>query len=385
MSNSVTYVKASCHCGANTFQIPFLTSKLPQATSLCHCNACRHITGGLAVHTAVVEGQPLSADSGPDAHKPADLSNLTKYNATEKATRYFCSTCSAYLLYEIKRTSDPLWCVSTGALERTEGIVKVGQHIFLADTLDGGLAHHYRELNGAEIPRYEFNKGGKTLPLGWKAESLLKKQEPPKAGGEDEERLNAYCHCKNISIYFTRAKKEEAQNPAQWWYVKGKDDDPTSRVRFISGHCLCTSCRGTNGSLITSWVILPRVNTIDARTSLPVSFAFPKDANAPNKRPQGLKQYQSSEGTYREFCGTCGANAFYWTKDTKRYPGIPDTPREEPVVIDVGAGLLDQEDGGSRAEGWFSWYEKVMYSDLAVDKAGMEALVAGVSQASATV
>ena len=322
----------------------------------------------------------MSAESGVGDHKPADLSQLTKYNASKNLTRYFCSICSAYLLYETKGTSDPHWSVSSGVLERTEGIVKVGYHAFLADTLDSGLAHHYRELNGVEIPRYEFDEGGKTLPLGWKAESLLKKQEPSKAGGEGEERLNVYCHCKNISIYLKRAKQEEAKDPSKWWLVKGKDDDPTSRVRFRSGHCFCTSCRTTSGSLIQSWVILPRANAIDARTSLPIAFSFPKDANAPSKRPQGLKQYQSSNGTFREFCGTCGASTFYWTKDPKN-GRVRDISSEEPEVINVGAGMLDQEDGGSRAEGWCSWSDKLMFGELGIDRAGVEALEAGVKAA----
>lgn len=375
MSDNLTYVKASCHCRANAFQIPFLTSKLPQGTDLCHCNACRHITGELAVHCAVLEGGPLSADSGVGDHKPADLSNLTKYNASENITRYFCSTCSAYLFYEVKGT-DPHWSVSTGALERTEGIVKVGLHAFLADTLDGGLAHHYRQLNGVEIPRYEFDETGKTLPLGWKAESLLKREGLPKAGGEDEERLNAYCHCKNISIYFTRAKQEVGKDPSKWWLVKGKDDDPASRVRFMSGHCFCTSCRTTSGSLIKSWVILPRANAIDARTSLPITFAN----DEPDKRPRGLKQYQSSAGTFREFCGTCGASAFYWSRSAKNGRAL-DASSEEPEVINVGAGLLDQENEGSRAEGWCFWFDRVIFGELGTDRAGMEALEAGVKAA----
>ena len=379
-ASTLTYVKASCHCGANAFQIPFLTSKLPQASDFCHCNACRHITGEFAVHCAVLEGQPLSAESGVGDHKPADLSQLTKYNASKNLTRYFCSICSAYLLYETKGTSDPHWSVSSGVLERTEGIVKVGYHAFLADTLDSGLAHHYRELNGVEIPRYEFDEGGKTLPLGWKAESLLKKQEPSKAGGEGEERLNVYCHCKNISIYLKRAKQEEAKDPSKWWLVKGKDDDPTSRVRFRSGHCFCTSCRTTSGSLVKSWVILPRVNAIDARTSLPVAFTCPNVTNASSKRPLGLKQYQSSEGTFREFCGTCGASAFYWSKNAKN-GRVRDTSTEEPDVINVAAGLLDQEDGGSMAEGWCFWFDRVIFGEQGTDRAGMEALEAGVKAA----
>ena len=381
---TLTYVKASCHCKANVFQIPFLTSKLPQASDFCHCNACRHITGVFAVHCAIIEGQPLSADSGVGNHKPADLSNLTKYNASENLTRYFCSTCAAYLFYETKGTIDPHWSVSTGALERTEGIVKVGYHAFLADTLDGGLAHHYRELNGVKIPRYEFDEGGKTLPLGWKAESLLKKQELPKAGGEGEERLNAYCHCKNISFYFTRAKQEEAKDPSKWWLVEGKDDDPTSRVRFMGGHCLCTSCRTTSGSLVKSCVILPRVNMIDAQTSLPVAFASPKDANEPSKRPQGLKQYQSSDKTFREFCGTCGASAFYWSRNANSGL-VRDPTSEEPEVVTVGAGLLDQEDGGARAEEWCFWFDKVIFGEEGIDKAGVEALEAGVKAAASEV
>ena len=383
MSDNLTYVKASCHCGANAFQIPFLTSKLPQAGGLCHCNACRHITGELAVHCAVVEGQPLTADSGVGNHKPANLSNLTKYNASENITRYFCSTCSAYLLYETKGTVDPHWSVSTGALERTEGIVKVGYHAFLADTLDGGLAHHYRELNGVEIPRYESEEGGKTLPLGWKAESLLKK-EASKADGEGEERLSAYCHCKNISIYLTRAKQEEAKDPSKWWLVKGKDDDPTSRVRFMSGNCLCTSCRTTSGSLIKSWVMSPRVNVIDARTSFPVTFAFPKDANEPNSRLQGLKQYQSTDKTFREFCGTCGASAFYWSRKADSAL-VHDPTSEEPEVVTVGAGLLDQEDGGARAEGWCFWVDRLSFGEESTDKTGVEALEAGVKAAASEV
>jgi len=374
MAHTLTYVKASCHCGANAFQIPFLTSKLPQASDLCHCNACRHITGESAVHCAVLEGQPLSADSGAGDHKPADLSNLIKYNASENITRYFCSTCSAYLLYEIKGT-DPHWSVSSGALERTEGIVKVGYHAFLADTLDGGLAHHYRVLNGVEIPRYEFDEGGKTLPFGWIAESLLKKQqELPEAGGEGEERLNAYCHCRNISIYFTRAQQEETEDPPKWWLPKRKGDDPTSPMHFMSAYCLCTSCRTTSGSLLKSWVISPRMNAIDARTSLPVSFNFPEDANAPSKRPPGLKQYQASKGKFYESCGTCGASAFYWIRDG-------DTSSEEPDVINVAAGLLDQEDGGSRAEGWCFWSDEVVEEEGSTDKAGVEALKAGVKAA----
>ncbi|KAF8962639.1 Mss4-like protein [Flammula alnicola] len=357
---SLSYVKASCHCGLNAFQIPFLTSKLPQATNMCHCNTCRHITGELNVNVAIVEGTPLSADSGPEAHNPADLSHLTKYNASKELTRYFCSNCSAYMLEAKDDKPEPTWFVSTGTLGRTEGVVKVGHHIFVADTLDGGLADHFRVLEGVEIPRHTGTEDGPTLPVEWKAEKLLRNDEQHKEAGEDAERLEAYCHCKKISVYLTRAKQEEAKDPRKWWLVPGNDSDPTSRVRFMSGHCFCTSCRLTSGTTVQSWIILPRANVIDVRTSLPVAFYDSKNPDERSKRPHGLKQYQSSPGTFREFCDTCGASAF---------------------VIDLGAGLQDQEKGGARAEGWCFWYDKVIHPQDAVDRPGMEAVQAGVTAA----
>ena len=47
-------------------------------------------------------------------------------------------------------------------------------------------------------------------------------------------------------------------------------------------------------------------------------------------------------------------------------------------MINVGAGMLDQEDGRSRAEGWCSWSDKVMFGELGTDRAGVVALEAGV-------
>jgi hypothetical protein len=118
------------------------------------------------------------------------------------------------------------------------------------------------------------------------------------------------------------------------------------------------------------------VNAIDARTSLPVTFAFPKDANEPSKRPKGLKQYRSSNETFREFCGTCGASAFYWTRPRNAKDSRVSNPSaEEPDVIDVGAGLLDQEDGGSRVEGWCFWFDRVIFSEDGIDKEALEASV----------
>ncbi|CAA7267301.1 unnamed protein product [Cyclocybe aegerita] len=370
---SFTYVKATCHCGKNVFQIPFETSKLPLASDLCHCNSCRHVTGTMGVHTAHMKGRPLTADSGPESQKPADLSNLSQYNVSSSLTRHFCSTCSAYMLYETTHEDGPsTFSVSTGSLERVEGIVKVGYHAFLGDTLDGGMADHYRVLDGVEIPRYEGEEGGPTLPLGWKAESISKKTDT--SAELDDEKLAAYCHCKTISFYLTRATQEAAKDEATFWLVPAKDDDPTSRPRFMSGHCFCTSCRLSSGSTIRSHSIVPRENIIDPRTSLPISLA------TESKRPEGLKKYESSPGTYREFCGTCGASVFYCPSAQGKGHGSVDTDGE-PSVVGIGVGLLDENDSGARAERWCFWSENLFHPEDAIDKAGLEAVKEAVKTA----
>ncbi|KAF8155917.1 hypothetical protein B0H34DRAFT_513935 [Crassisporium funariophilum] len=65
------------------------------------------------------------------------------------------------------------------------------------------------------------------------------------------------------------------------------------------------------------------------------------------ERIAGMMQYCSSAGVYREFCGTCGASAFYWNEGGKK--------------MDVGAGLLGEKDGGARAKRCCFWYNRLMY------------------------
>jgi len=372
---SHTYVKASCHCGLNNFQLAFTTSKLPQSTDLCHCNTCRHVTGTMGLHFAVAHGKPLAADTGftPQTHKPADLSNLTEYTTSDILKRYFCKKCSAYVLYYYHKG---IWLVSTGALEKTEGIVKVGYHQYVGDTLDGGLADHYVSLDGKELPRYTESENSKTVPLGWKEERIAKKEV---LTGVEDDKLAAYCYCKTISLYLTRPQQEDAKDDKKWWLVPAKEDDPTSRPRFIAGHCFCNSCRLSCGALFQTHIILPRANVYDAHTSKPIKLAVPKDGTTNPDRPKGLKQYESTPGTFREACGTCGATVFYWSKNAEG-KHMPVHEGVETEIIDLAAGLVDEEDSGARAERWVSWYDNIIHPEDALDKAGMEAIKAGIKK-----
>jgi len=329
----------------------------------------------MGLHCAIINGKPLAADSGltPETHKPADLSTLSTYAASDIIKRYFCPKCSAHMLCDFKG----MWLVSTGTLEKAEGIVKVSCHQYVGDTLDGGLADQYRALDGKELPRLEFGTEQETklLPAaGWKAEKIAKKEVTTSA---EDDKLSAYCHCKTISLYLTRSKQEVAKDEKKWWLVPAKEDDPKSRVTFIAGHCFCSSCRLSSGSYFQSHIILPRENVFDAHTSKPIKLAVPKDGTTNPDRPNGLVQYESSPGTYREACGKCGATVFYWSK-AKEGQHLPVHEGPEGEVVDLAAGLIDEEDSGARAERWVTWYDKIIHPEEAMDKAGMEAMKQGI-------
>ena len=110
-------------------------------------------------------------------------------------------------------------------------------------------------------------------------------------------------------------------------------------------------------------MIVPRVNVIDASTSASV------DPETTATRPKGLKQYESSPGKFREFCGTCGATVFWW--------------REGISHFDLSAGLVDQEAGGARAKKWLSWYDRIIHPKDAISPATLAALTEGVKAAKA--
>jgi len=116
---------------------------------------------------------------------------------------------------------------------------------------------------------------------------------------------------------------------------------PSDKERYAGILCACTSCRTTTGFEITAW------------TSVPMSQVQSPNAQ-PLDLPAGtLKQYASSPGVARHFCGRCGATVFC-SKDNQSW-------------IDIAAGLLRAEEG-ARAERWLEWQAKVDFSEEATDQ-----------------
>ncbi|PPQ77478.1 hypothetical protein CVT25_011349 [Psilocybe cyanescens] len=385
------YVKSQCHCGIGTFHVAFAKSRLPITNFLCHCDICRHVSGEMAFFFLPIEGIQLA---GPYASHPIDLSkdcNLTEYRTSPSTAWYFCHNCSAHLFLT---TRDAEWFVAAGSLERTEGLAEVSCHINVADTMDGGMADQIQVVDGKVLPRYSKRVGSEQIPLGWRSEKLKSHSESSRTS----QTMRAYCHCGAIDIYVTRPNELSAQpyapypdilfplpqtrlatirnkSDVKWWLdppvrknsrgqlvpasvhpsprgspgvgsgspapASGSGEEQSavhSRTRFLAGHCVCAHCRQGSGFDIQSWMFVSRTNVFEKGSDKPIVVA--KD----EERPKGLKQYLSSPGRYHEFCGTCGATAFWWQS------GRPD-------VIDISVGLLDQSIDGARAEDWLKWHK----------------------------
>ncbi|TFK27695.1 hypothetical protein FA15DRAFT_701697 [Coprinopsis marcescibilis] len=348
-----TFINAGCFCGSNEFKIPLETAKLPAETAMCHCNICRHSTGATNTFGLAFSGPPLTLDSTDEYRVPGNLSNLTQYNSSPNLTRYFCTKCSCKILAKAEgKDGTQHWYASVGALEQVDGIVKLARHVYVGDTLDGGISNHIPQYAGVTIPRFKQSGAGETVDADWGTKGSAN------STADSKDVLRFHCHCKGVEVYAKRATEIKDPN-REWWFVPGKtSSDP---IRFATKHCVCTSCRRTSGAMPTTWTFVPETHILDGRTMEPINLS-----NA-EKRPPTLRQFESSPGVYREFCGSCGATVFYWE------------PANLPKM-DIATGLLDQEQsGGVLGNDWFKWSEKgVGYREDEVIPEFLDAITKGV-------
>ncbi|TFK26126.1 hypothetical protein FA15DRAFT_311330 [Coprinopsis marcescibilis] len=423
---ATTYVKARCHCGLNEFRAGFPTSALPISSDLCHCSSCRHSSGQMAVYHVDVFDL-LCHDSDEPFHfkKMAGCDgdgDLIAYQSSNDGVRYSCSVCSSQLFFrylgKVVEGSDGereggYLRVAAGALERTEGIVKPGYHIYVQDTIDGGLADHLRSIAGVDLPRYSLDVGSEKLPPGWKDEKLSKQGSRDEDGElgptptKSDDTLHFSCHCKSVQFGITRPSSVSSFPSAaypdllyphdttrlskvrnfedtKWWLHPPGSAHPT---KYLAGHCACVYCRLTSGFELQSWLYVPLANIVDregksftlfednddedlrvireAVDKLGITQLHIPEERASRKKLKGLKQYISSPGRYREFCPKCGATVFAWQA------GRPD-------LICAAVGLVDETQDGARAEGWFTWcLDRVGFSEQAVSPATVGGLLKG--------
>ncbi|KAF9010132.1 Mss4-like protein [Cyathus striatus] len=375
MTNHIyTYLKASCHCGLNQFRVAFRTENLPIPCDLCHCDSCRHSSGQMMAYYIKVAGPPVAMFD----NAPADLGDLAEYQTGPHSWRYFCTVCSAHMLWVSRMDPDiHLYYVASGVLERVTGISDVKYHAWVEDTKDGGITIWMPIRQDIELPRYAQDVGTQALPFEWTSIPKYLSDALP----VPLERLPFYCHCKSLEFFITRPNEDSAapyapypdllkpydvthlselrnSNDEKWWLRPVNSFLPT---KYLAGHCACTTCRLSSGFPIQSWGFVPLANIIDKDGQ---SFKLEGEG-----RPKGLKQYISSPGKYREFCSKCGATAFWWELG-------------RPEVVDVSIGLVDENNGGARAEGWFDWHKnRVSFAEMALARPTVSSLVDGLKAA----
>ena len=88
MSNTIT---GSCLCGA----VKYIVGGAIKAVANCHCNVCQKATGSVFGTIAVIAENDLEIIAGQD--------NLTTYQVSEKATKYFCRTCGTPIFNRHKK------------------------------------------------------------------------------------------------------------------------------------------------------------------------------------------------------------------------------------------------------------------------------------------
>ncbi|KAF6764095.1 hypothetical protein DFP72DRAFT_840213 [Ephemerocybe angulata] len=364
----LTYCRATCHCRRCDLRVVFPTASLPIHNYLCNCTSCRHGTGEMAFHTARILGNPMDAETdGPFAVEVMD-----SYSPRDRlgVERFFCPTCSANMLVRIdlslreeadKRGGEPedcafgrnrsekrseqeleegfQWRVAGGALRNYEGIIQPMYHLNLASTMDGGVADHLRV-------------GSKVLPFEWRSPTLTDDQP---------EEISAFCHCRAVSVKVSRPD-DRAKNLRSPFPDLIYPTDVTYRAKLRNPGDEKWWLRG--GFDFQSGTFIPRFNIREADQEPGRTIVFSQQES----RPKGLKQYVSSPGRYHEFCGTCGATAFWWHVS-------------RPNLVDLSMGLLDASVDGVRAEHWFEWHKsRVSNMEVSGNRKMVASLVEGLRQ-----
>lgn len=251
--------------------------------------------------------------------------------------------------------------LSSGALDKAEGIVRIDKSIFVADTRDGGLREWLLHM-----PAWEGGSEGqsKEIPQGvpYAADNA---QESKESSGN---LLRCTCHCGGVQFDISRPGPESSALHANWSdslvpYFEnefGNTEDVkwwicAGGTKYLATTCACNSCRLGAGYDIQAWAFVPKTN-IHKTNGEPLDLEMGT-----------LKRYHSSQGAFREFCKVCGATLF-WHCD------------ERPDLIDVSTGLMNAA-SGARAEEWVEWCSKrVSFREYAQNKPLVEALSAGLKE-----
>lgn len=273
-------------------------------------------------------------------------------------------------MYETRPDGAAFW--DTGSLAEVTQLsaqfLKVEEHIFVADTKDGGLRDMMMSLPSWEGWQEQSAKIEEGILYRDKAAQASADRVPEEEVADDQDKLSCYCHCKGVSFHIKRPNKasqeaimEEHLDLLVPWHRpsserQNHDNEPfwlrgPGRNKYLAGLCVCSDCRTASGFEVQPWAFIPIANIV-----------------MPDRGT--LVRYQSSERAWRDFCGTCGATVFF---GRNREEG-------ERECWDVSVGLMDAK-SGARGEEWLEWWtERVSYEDRTVNQPFVEVLSRGVRE-----
>jgi hypothetical protein len=259
---------------------------------------------------------------------------------------------------------DDQLCISTAVVDKAEDIFNFKNHIFVTSTRDGGFSEMVPKISERVLKCWEGHVGDEgELTPDWK--DAIKATLKP---GTKEDRLHVHCQCNGVSFYISRPdwnseafKKDFPNVPIPGPEPRDRQKEyklnnwfiATNRKKYIANNCVCTSCRLGSGSEVVQWSFVP------------TCFISQEDGSPFSRLFGTMKEYNSSENTWRRFCGTCGASIMW--HDVK----------DRPYLIDVAVGIMDAE-SGARAEDWLEWrLSKLSYKEDALNKALAQAVEDG--------
>lgn len=300
---------------------------------LCHCTACRAVSG------------QLCSSYYPLHSRPQGLESLSEYRESPRISRYFCKICGAHVFSRQKQTEQ--YFVAAGLCEGSPPPFDSTRHWGAEDTRDGGLTSFLPAESGDNGPGCYLHGD----PNCQQSQSEGKAEE----WTPDGHRLQARCHCGGIDFYITSPDSTSRDASSPWPdllvpYYSGSSENAADvkwwlrndGKKYLAGTCACRSCRLASGFPIQAWAFIPKSNLQGADG---ISLSFGSGT---------MRQYESSPGVYREFCCRCGATVFWHCE-------------ERPLLIDVSLGLLRAR-SGARAEDWVEWHPgRVSFSEMAVD------------------
>lgn len=283
----------------------------------------------------------------PDAIYKSDLH---RFDFTSKVKILFCGTCGTPMFFEC-RYEGPDGPVTTGVFSGTlanaahPNLIRITDHIFVGDTVDGGASVWLRHPNSDDTPARRWTAGKGTSPE-LSADWPTSASSPPSAQGPIE--VPIWCKCRGVNLVLRPDFSSFPPDAALPFFV-----DPETK-KLLASFDACDSCRSATGTDIVNWTfaLLQHIHFAE-KSSAQSGSTFPQTAvelkkavSAPSEhrdpRLGTLALYESSPDAQRYFCSRCSATVFYACD-------------ERQDMVDVAVGLLESPSGAARAEEVLTW------------------------------